>query len=201
MLNLEHFARWHCATIIKMTTLDCMVKTKDIDVSSVDDFLAREKTLVGNPPEWKIATRVWEYELIWIVADDLGAEVGQLRFRWPKGPYVSPAVSLILRGNPIWRVDMVPADECKFNPHDAHIFDLPARVCGPHEHSWPDNKDYVTACGFNKIPYRRPLPPQVRRFNQILPWLSDKIKLTLTPEQRKFDQPAQGSLFNIVDGK
>jgi hypothetical protein len=177
-----------------------MVKSKDFDVATVDDFLSRGKSLVGNPPEWKLASRDWEYTLIWIIADDLGAEVAQLRFRWPKGPKVSPAVSLLLRGNPIWRVDLVSQDECKFNPHDAHLYGLPPKVCGPHEHAWPDNRHYVSACGFGKIPYRRPLPPQVKRFGQILPWLSDKIKLTLTAEQRKFDQPPQGSLFYIVDG-
>jgi hypothetical protein len=175
-----------------------VAKHQPTDVTAADDFLTRAKTLVGGPPSWKLSARATEYEAIWIIADDLGVEAGQLRFKWPRNSRASPAVSVIYRGNPIWRVDLAPEDECKFNPHDAHSYGLPPRLCGPHEHAWPDNRDYVIENGFGRMPYRRPVMPQLRRFIQILPSLADQINLTVTPEQRTFDSPPQGELLTVA---
>jgi hypothetical protein len=172
-----------------------MAVLKTFDTDLVDQFLERPKTLRDGLPEWQKSAWSGEMTAIWILRDDLEVEVGQIRFKYPRNSNISPGLSLILRGNAIWRVDLVPEDECKFNPHDAHVFGLPPRVCGPHEHCWADNRDYVRSNGFTKIPYRRPLTPQLRHFGQILPWLASRITLELTPEQRKFDKPPQSDLF------
>lgn len=167
------------------------------DVEAIDDFLVRTKYLKGNPPEWKKSNRLWEYSMQWPIVDDLGIEVGELRFKLPRGSNASDSVSVIYRNNPIWRIDLAAKDDCEPNPPDAAAFSLPPFVCGPHEHSWQDNRNFVAEVGFGELIYRRGIPPQIRRFEQILPWLAEKINLTLTHEQRRFDRPAQRDLFRV----
>jgi hypothetical protein len=171
-----------------------------IDVTAVDDFLARPKTLKGDPPVWKLGVRAAEMSAIWSISDDLGVEAGHLRFKFPRGSRGSVSVSVVFGGDAIWRVDLASADECKFNPYDAHVYGLPPRVCGPHEHAWPDNREYVISNGFAQLPYRRPIAAPLRRTGQLLPWIADRIGLTIVLEQRMFDDPAQAELFRAENG-
>lgn len=171
-----------------------------IDVSAVDDFLARPKTLKGDPPIWSVSARTAELSAIWSISDDLGVEAGHLRFKFPRGTRGSVSVSVIFGGDPIWRVDLAAIHECKFNLHDAYMYGLPSKVCGPHEHAWPDNRDYVMINGFSQLPYRRPIEAQLRRTGQLLPWIADRIGIILEPEQRAFDDPAQAELFRVENG-
>lgn len=166
-----------------------------MDVSDVDRFLAEDKVLQGGLPEWRESSRAGENEATWIVEDSLGIASGQLRFRLPLSHRSFPSVSVIFRGNPIWRVDLVAADRRKFNPPDAHLYGLPAEVRGSHGHEWPDNRDFVAAEEIWHLPYRRPIQVQIRRLSQLVPWLAERIRLRLDPDQRGFDIPPQAELF------
>lgn len=172
-----------------------MAKTYQSEVDAVDDFLGRPKGLVGPPPPWVVSSRQIDFEAAWNIQDDLGIVSAQLRFRCPRTSNEWPTANVIFKGNPVWRVDLVQGAECKRNPPNAASLGLPWLVCGPHEHSWPDNRFHVLMNGFEGLPYRQLIPPQVRRVEQILPWLADRIKLTLEPGQRAFDAPPQSELF------
>jgi hypothetical protein len=167
-----------------------------MDIGEIDAFLAEPKTLLGKLPEWKPNEfRPGEYENTWAVADSLGIVRSALRFRFSPALRAYPSVSLVHRNHLIWRIDLVPPDECKFNPPTAAGLGLPPQVCGPHWHSWSDNRAYVSDHGFGAMPFRRPIAPQIRRIEQAVHMLAGEIALEILPEQRGFDVPPQKTLF------
>lgn len=171
---------------------------RDDDVRAVDTFLAEPKTLVGGLPEWLPSERPHELQAIWIVADAVGVERAQLRFRVFRHDRHAPSLSLLFRNRPVWRLDMVPSSECKPNPHWAWRVKAEARVCGPHCHEWPDNRDFLlTGAPVWILPCRRALPPTVRRLPQAMYWLADRLGLRLDGEQRGFDVPPKTDLFGL----
>jgi len=167
------------------------------DVQPVDDFLAREKRLVGPPPLWVAARRSWECSAQWPIINDLGIQVGELRFKAANGSNASDSVSVIFRSNPIWRMDLAPMTTCEPNPPYGRWLELPAQVCGPHEHRWPDNRQHVIDNGFSELPFRRALAANLKRFEQMLPYLANEINLILEPDQRSFDGPPQKDMFRL----
>jgi hypothetical protein len=167
-----------------------------MNTDEIDAFLAEAKTLIGTFPDWKKNEfRPDEYDNAWSVSDSLGIVRAQMRFRFSVVNRGFPSVSLIYRTQLVWRVDLVPSEECKFNPPTAHLLGLPPKVCGSHWHGWPDNRAYVEAHGFGQLPYRRPIPIQVRKLEQAVLSLADQISLQIAPEQRGFDVPPQSGLF------
>lgn len=173
-----------------------------VDVQEVDDFLARPKSLSGDPPQWKIAARQVQLSAQWIMLNDLGIAVGKLRFNRARDQTTFDGAVVIFRECPIWRVDLEPAWRCEHNPPGASALGLEPIVCGPHEHEWPDNRNHVASTGVCELPYRRKLQPKIRRFHQLLPYLCDRINLRLEPQQRSFDHPPQGELLTApVEGK
>ena len=165
------------------------------EIRAVDAFLAEDKHLVDGLPEWATSSRKGEMQAIWNIADAHGIERGHLRFRCASRARLFPSVSVIFRDNPIWRVDVVPADECKYNPVWCHALGLPSTVCGNHEHGWPDNRNYVTQDGPWTLPARRPLTPQLRQLTQIIPWFAIQIHLELNSEVHSFNVPPQTDLL------
>jgi len=174
-----------------------VASTATPDVAAVDAFWAdAPKTLSGAPPEFGVSTfyrdGAYAREAIWPIADSLGiVTTGQLRFVVRPGLQLGPSISVIFNRQAVARLDFVPMDECESNPMWAASFGLPARVCGPHFHSWEHNRHYVIKREKWELECREPLPPQVRRFEQAFPWLADKMNLILTPEQRTFSVPAE----------
>jgi hypothetical protein len=152
--------------------------------------------LQGGLPEWQQSARPIELTATWNVRDSTGIIRSQLRFRCIKRDRSYPSVSLVLTGRLVWRVDLVPPTECKLNPVGAAKEGLPARIYGPHSHGWPDNRGYVTSAGVWELPYRRELPPQIRRLPQALYWLAERVNLALEHDQRGFDVPPQSDLFS-----
>jgi hypothetical protein len=166
------------------------------EVTAVDEFLAdQEKALQGVQPPWMPGRDSIERMAIWNVQDGLGVVRAQLRFRLDPANRSAPSVSLIFRNNPVWRVDLEDALVCKPNPLWAKSVGAPATVCGSHCHSWPDNRYHVLAQELWELPCRRPLAQQIRRLPQAIPWLAERINLTLNPDQRGFDVPPQATLF------
>ena len=171
------------------------------EVAAVDAFLLEQKRLVGGHPHWSQSPhRMSEVHATWGISDALGAERAGLRFRCYSRDRRYPSVSLVFRSHPIWRVDIVPPDECKYNPTWARKANLPATVCGPHAHEWPDNRAHLLRDNTTwDIPCRRPLPPTVHRLDQVIPWLAARIVLELHPDQRGFNRPPQTDLFSSAE--
>lgn len=165
------------------------------DVRQVDDFLRAEKSTPWGAPEWAPSSRPREVQAIWRIQDASGVERAHLRFRCATNRREFPSVSLIFRDDPIWRVDLVPVAECKPNPAWAVREGVPPMVCGPHEHAWSDNRTHLLTGAPWCLPCRRPLPSNVRRLPQVLPWLAERIGLTLCEGWRAFDLPPQTDLF------
>jgi hypothetical protein len=166
-----------------------------MDIPEIDAYLAEQKTLQGPPPQWQDGTRPGELSATWNIEDSVGIVRAQLRFRCPLHSPQFPSISVVYRGSLITRLDLVSPDECKLNPPGAAALGLPPKVCGPHWHPWPQNRNYVGSAGFGQLPNREPLPAQVRRLPQALLWLGARINLTIAPDQRNFDVPPQGELF------
>ena len=150
----------------------------------------------GPAPEFGVSTfnrdGQYEREAIWPIADSLGiVTTGQLRFVVRPGLQLGPSISVVFNRQAIARLDFVPPQECEPNPLWAAQLGLSARVCGPHFHSWEHNRRHVLEHERWELPCREALPVQVRRFEQAFPWLADKMNLVLTPDQRKFDVPAE----------
>jgi hypothetical protein len=172
-----------------------MAGSFDADVDDIDAFLADAKTLIGGEPLWRPGGFAGDLHATWGIADSVGVSRGELRFRVSPADRTEPSISVIYRGRPVWRVDIVPPTSWKPNPPDAVGLGLPPRVDGPHEHAWPDNREYVRINGFRRLPNRRPLPA-IRRLPQALAALAARINLTLGPDQRGFDVPPRTDLFN-----
>jgi len=165
----------------------------DAQIAEVSNFLSAPKTLVDEIPEWGKSTRPNEYEASWPIEMESGLIVAGLRFRISGNR--QPSISLIYKERPVWRIDFAPAMRCKSNPHNGHQYGLEAEVCGNHEHPWIDaNTDYIHKNGFGELPYRRSLPPQIRNFDQAFFDLADRLKISLSHEQRRFNLPPQGEL-------
>ena len=167
------------------------------DVAAVDAFLADgPKSLAGPPPEFGVGLfhrqGVYEWRANWPIADSLGV-VGpaSLRFVIRPGLALGPSISLIFNRQAVARLNFVPTQECESNPLWAAMLGLPAQVCGPHFHSWEYNRAHVLTVKEWELPCREALPLQVRKFDQAFPWLAAKINLVLTPDQRRFEPPAQ----------
>ncbi len=168
-----------------------------MDVDEIDAFLDEAKGLQGPFWGWQPGVRPNEFESIWPIENDLGIVRAQLRFRFSKMEKAFPSVSLVFRTSPIWRIDLVPNDACKLNPPGAHLLGLPPRVCGPHCHSWPDNREYVRINGLGQLPFRRQIPVNLRRVEPIVHWLGERINLKVEPNQRGFDVPPAVDLFDM----
>lgn len=167
--------------------------TRLVEVEAVDRFLAAEKRLYGEMPEFG-ATRFhrrghFEHQAVWPIADQLGVvSSGHLRVIARPGSDLT-SISLIFNSQCISRIDFVPLTECESNPLWAASHQLPPRVCGPHFHDWETNREHVLNNELWELPCRMGLPPQIRRFSQAFPWLAARVNLVLTPDQRAFDLP------------
>ncbi|MBB6308318.1 hypothetical protein [Xanthobacter tagetidis] len=177
-----------------------MTGVQSAEIEEVDAYLAELKRLDGPPPVWRPSTFSGEYDAQWAIYDSLGIQRSHLRFRVGQMRQY-PSISLIFKGNSIWRFDICPPNECKTNPQDAgRKCGLPFEVCGSHCHSWDDNRAYIQRVGWGSMPYRRPTSPQMRRLSQALPWFCDAVGITLDHFQRDFDVPQAAHLFEIDNG-
>lgn len=163
------------------------------EVDAVDAFMAESKQLSGSPPEFGPSSFVKngraEMTAVWPIADVVGVVgAGQLRIVSRAGDAEALTISVVYAKQCVARVDFVPVTTCEANPLWAARAGLPPSVCGPHFHAWEHNRRHVLESGWT-LPAREQLPVQVRRFDQVFPWLADRINLTLTPEQRQFEIP------------
>jgi hypothetical protein len=67
-------------------------------------------------------------------------------------------------------------------------------IVGNHEHQWKDNKEFIRINGLGKLPYRRPLQPQIRQFRQAIGHFMDEINVETDRNTWQFDLPSEQSL-------
>lgn len=173
-----------------------MTAARDTDLAAIDGFLAERKRLLGSAPPWEASLRPKELQAIWLVEDALGIVRGQFRFRCGRDKRVSPSVTLLWRGNPIWRIDIEEPLKREHNPHWAYTVGCPPFVDGSHGHEWADNREHLRAMPPEwDIPCRRPIPTNIRKLDSCLAWFAGRINLELGSDQRGFDVPPQTELF------
>lgn len=131
----------------------------DLDVDAVDTFIGNDsKVLDGYQPNWDFHKGYDDFQIAWpILEQDTQIIRSNLRFRVPAADYRHPTINLIFRGSMVSRVDIVPKDVCKPNLPFAAKLGLPPLVCGPHVHSWADNRAGVLISQTWNIPIRRPI--------------------------------------------
>ena len=163
------------------------------EVNFIDAFLAQPKTLDGAPPEFGEkqrgkGRRIWE--AVWPIAEtDNVVSGGQLRFSYSPASDKPFTLAVIYRKRCVYRIDYVESSICHANPLWAAQLGVPPEVCGPHVHDWATNRGYVLDGGERDLPCRVPIPPEIKKFGDALPWIAEKINLTLTPDQRSFAMP------------
>jgi hypothetical protein len=167
---------------------------REAEAAEIDAFLAEDKSLEAVPI-WRGSSWPGELTAVWNIRDSLGIGRATLRFRCPRAARAWPSISLIFRGNPLWRIDLVASGVWKPNPPSAVSLGLPSEVRGSHSHTWHDNRAHLLSQDLWTLPYRRPLPVAIRRLPQAVASLADETKLLLEPEQRQFDVPPQTDLF------
>jgi hypothetical protein len=166
----------------------------DPTVEEVDQFIAEYKTLAGFLPEWQ-QVHGWNWSTRWGVLDKLEVQQAELIFTINAG-LTKPSITAVFRKQPIYRVDIVPQDECKWNDYGALTLGLPARVCGPHTHPWPENRAFVAENGFGHLPFRKPVEVADVLFIRALEVAAMDLNIHVEPVQRvECEPPAQAGLF------
>ncbi|THD43880.1 MAG: hypothetical protein E7774_11895 [Bradyrhizobium sp.] len=166
--------------------------SRQTEVEAVDRLLLGDKRLSGAAPEFGPTNfnRRGRYENCarWPLVDDIGVANGA-EFLFVARAAGEHSISVLWRQRPIYRLDIVGREECKPNPHFSQGLGLPSRVCGPHVHTWENNRAHVLSQTVWDLPCREPLPPQVRRFDQAWLWLAGRLNVVLTSEERVFQLP------------
>ena len=170
--------------------------TRLAEANEVDRFMVEQKFLTETLPEWRDSHISGWLTAQWPIIDSEGVlrEATRIVFVCKAEDISRLSLSLLLRGNRIHGVDLVPGNECKMNPPKAARLGLPSRVCGSHFHEWADNRDHALAAGIGEVPHRRPPPKLLTRLPHALAALAQAVNLTLTAEQASFDVPPTGRL-------
>jgi len=164
------------------------------DVALVDAFLAQAKFLSGPAPEFGYKPRGKDpsWEANWPLVNSAGiGESGSIRVRYAPSSQEPFSILLEFRERCVCRIDFDKETVCHDNPPWAQGMGVPVRVCGPHIHTWPLNREHVLRQDKWLIQCRVPLPPQIRRFDQAFPWFADQVNVTLRPDERNFDLPRE----------
>lgn len=166
----------------------------DAQVAEIDAFIAEAKTLDGLFPHW---TQHYgkDFQARWGILNSLGIRRGELAFSldWTGG---RPSVVAVIEQNPIYRLDLVPENECEPNPPNSYVYGLAAEVCGPHHHSWQNNREYVRIKGFKELPYRSAVGGlRELTLTQALAIAADELNITVSPMQRDCPLPPQPGFF------
>jgi hypothetical protein len=178
-------------------TLDGMISSSRLaEVAEVDRFMGEQKYLSEGLPTWRESHISGWLTAEWPILDEDGValEATRLVFSCKAEETSRLSVSVLLRGNRVFGVDLVPNSVCKMNGPRAQRLGLPSRVCGSHFHEWADNRDHALATRVGEMPHRRPTPKALSRLPHALMALAQAINLSLTTEQASFDVPPQGRL-------
>jgi hypothetical protein len=165
----------------------------DVQIAEIDAFVEESKTLAGLLQPWnQLYGR--DHQARWGILDSLQIERGELCFAIDATGQ-RPTILATFSRRPFYRLDFVPQSECKPNPYGADAHGLPARVCGPHRHPWPANREYVRLNGFGELPFRQPVETIALSFDRLLEVAALDLNLTVTGVQRGIQLPPQSALF------
>lgn len=165
----------------------------EADLLAVDEFLTRkDKVLDGPQPEWT-KNGFGDYQVAWPIREqESGMIRSGLRLRIPVVAYEYPSIGLVFRRKMVSRLDRANGAVCEPNPPYAQRYGLPPRVCGPHIHSWEDNRSHVAMTGLWELPARRPVTDNMRRINQMFFWFCDEIQVMIPNSYRTLHMPERG---------
>ncbi len=165
----------------------------EADLVAVDEFLERDdKTLDGPQPDWT-KNGFGDYQVAWpIIEEGSGVTRASLRLRIPVVAYNNPSVGLVFRRKMVSRIDLARPSICEPNPPYAQRNGLPSRVCGPHVHTWADNRAHVALTGLWELPARRAVTDNMRRLDQMYYWFCDQIRVKIPTPYRNLHMPDRG---------
>lgn len=174
----------------------------DEQIVEVDSWLASYKTLDGYQPPWiSVAGRGRAWEANWPIlsVDGISSAYAALE---ADAALVCISISIIYRGSPVYRLDIVPSDHQEGNPYSARKYAkyLPSTFCGSHAHAWEDHRLWVSEHGLGELPFRCPLSPAPAGFDRAFEHLAGQINLTLLPDHRPIELPKQSG-FSMNGGR
>lgn len=160
--------------------------------AEVDAFINSHKKLVDFLPPWseRFANH---YQSRWGIEDSLGAESAELCLTIERD-FVRQSITCLFRGQPVYRLDVAPEEECKQNWHTAHRLGLPSFVCGTHTHGWDENRAYVVEEGFGRLPVRKKVDGRVLGLADALHWAAKDLKIQVEGGQLDFPMPERSLL-------
>lgn len=165
------------------------------NIEQIDNFLSCDKFLDGLHPQWGEGY-LGVQQFKWNIVDGLGVSLRAHLDVSLKPSLDRPTVVLIFWGYPIFRLDVVPEDEEKPNPHWAAEFGLPNYVNGTHTHPWYANKGHVEKNWDKTLPCRKPVSQKLTELEHVVAFVAEDLNITMTSEQRVVYLPEQGRLLN-----
>ena len=137
----------------------------------IDALLRAEKALVGIP-EWREGTRSADERFDWpVLVGGETAECVVAATAYPQEPDLRFTITLNFRNHNIWRVDYEPSYRRETNPivkGNPYSGDM---IYGPHCHPWDINRQDATPATIPRLlRWKRPLPPQVRGWENTFRW-------------------------------
>lgn len=165
----------------------------DAQVAEVDAYIEAYKAPDGVQPHWvAVRGRGRDWEATWPLVGTDGIASGYIKLE-SNARQTEIGISVIFRGQPIFRIDIVPDDRSEGNPLSARKYapHLPAAFRGSHVHAWSDQRAWVREHGLGELPFRRPLAPVPANLDRAFELLSVEINLTLLSDQRGIEMPRQ----------
>ena len=159
----------------------------------VDRFLRTEKHPQGRPL-WREGNP-GDMRIRWPLL--VGTSVSEAFLNlvtYPNSPELRFTIGLNFR-HQIARIDFVPEYDWHANPPD-QVWRLgSAQIHGPHYHAWADNRYLATASALpRELACARPLPAQIRRWEQAFRWFCGEVGILLDEEQI-IEPPPRSSLL------
>lgn len=166
----------------------------EANLAIIDDYLTNSaKVLDGFQPHWVYQPGYKDFQIGWpILEEDTGKTRSRLQFRVPEQHPEFCSIGLLVRGNTVCRVDRDSPDVCKANPPFASRLGLPYQVCGPHVHSWADNRQFISESGNWDVPARRPITETLDSIDAMFFWFCAHINVRIQPHNRPLILPDVG---------
>jgi hypothetical protein len=167
----------------------------EADVQAVEDWLAAYKTFENYFPGWvPTPGHRCDWEVRWPIVDANGTISGMACFE-ADSAFEEVSISIIYRGNPVYRLDRVPNTRQEGNSYPAHLYvpDLPVTFKGSHIHAWEDHREYVRKNGRGPLIFRRPIE-QPHDIETAFGIVSKAVGLTVPSSHRGITLPPQSGL-------
>lgn len=163
-------------------------------LEAIDGFLANtSKCLDDYQPHWTYQPGYKDHQISWpILEEDTGFTRSRLQFRIPDQHPEYCSISLFFKGSIVCRLDKDSINVCKANPLFAFKRGLPAKVCGPHIHTWSDNRDHIWSSGIWDIKARRGIGDEIRGIEDMFFWLCDHINVRIQGHNKPLTLPNVG---------